>query len=420
MTMSIKNRKLNVYGNQQKPGAYKLKSHSTVRKSMKRIIVVALILGLFLILSSCIKNDKTSVGAEFFEWANRGTQVDTVVYAIRDTFYQTSVPSGEGSYLYIGQNLEDESFGIIRFKNLPDSGTVDTAMVTLYIHDIIGDDPVSLTPEVYAITGDWDEEEITREDFDAGNLRGERLEIEEISANSDSITFLLPPDIVQTWIDTTTAEDNHGFLFEYLPSADDFFIQFYSRDALDDSAQFPTLYLRISHDETSATHTRTSTADAFLATTRIEGTSDLLYIANGTTLRSLLYFNFDWLPDNATINSASLIMRSDTTLSFPVDTTLFQFNVFITSDEQWEIPEVSFDSTASTTGTLYGDSAYVNLAFFTQNWVTQSKENHGLILIGFNQNFNLDRRVFYSSKDSEKQPRVELFYSIPPSSRYEE
>jgi hypothetical protein len=385
---------------------------------MRRLIAIASFLGILTLLSQCIKKEKTPVGAQFFEWGNRGSEADTLIYAQRDTFYQTSVPCGEGAYVYIGHYKDNKSRGIIRFADLPEPDTVDSARVTLYIHRLIGNEPGSLVPAVYTISQEWEETDITTEEFESGGFQGTSVDIDGIYTDSDSITFLLPTDIVQLWIDTTTASENYGLLLEYAPPDTGFLVEFYSEETPTDSFGHPTLRIRMQDDTTNYSHI--ASADAFIATTDMGATSDWLYIANGTALRTLLYFDVNWLPDNATINSAILSLYADTLLSYPDNNGTFNFNIFITSGESWEIPTVTYDSTAYMTGTIIGDSASTDITFFIQNWVTGTKENHGLILMGSNQLTNLNRRVFYSSQDMLKQPRLRLFYSLPPTSRYEE
>ena len=385
---------------------------------MRRLIATASFLGILTLLSQGIKKEKTPVGAQFFEWGNRGSQADTLIFAERDTFYQTSIPCGEGAYVYIGHYKDNKSRGIIRFTDLPEPRTVDSARVTMYIHSILGNEPVSLTPTVYTITQEWDETEITTDAFESGGFQGVQVDIDDVYSDTDSITFLLPSDLVQSWIDTTTASENYGLLLEYSPPDTGFIVEFYSEDTPSDSFGHPTLTIRMQDDTT--THTHFASADAFIATAYPNATSDWLYIANGTSLRTLLYFDLNWLPNNASINKATLSMFADTLLSFPDNNSTFQFNIFITTGESWEIPMITYDSTAYTTGTLVEDSTSTDITFFTQNWVTGTKENHGFILIGSNQFTNLNRRVFYSSQEISNQPRLRLFYSLPPSGRYEE
>lgn len=388
----------------------------------QRLFAIGFIATFIFLLLQCMKIDKSTVGQQFFEWENTGTETDTVFFAAAsDTFYHTSVPTGASIFLYAGEHMGNRTRSLIRFSLEPDTGTVDSVSMTLSIRRIIGTPGPLLMPTVYKINNEWEESTVTWETFETEGLLGEQIDAQEIIANTDSVVFSIPFDLVQSWIDTATADENHGLLIEYAAPDTGFIIEFLSMDAVSDTGNVnPTLTYRVRYDTTETAYSENSTQDAFIATTQQGGTSDYLYIADGTALRSLLYFDLNSIPDNITINSASLKLYADTTRSFPEDSLSFPITLFITTEESWNIPFVSYDSTASISGILEGDSTDIELQFFVQNWVTGTKENQGLILMGAYEEFDLSKRAFYSSNHPLKRPKLELIYTIPASGKYEE
>ena len=76
------------------------------------------------------------------------------------------------------------------------------------------------------------------------------------------------------------------------------------------------------------------------------------------------------------------------------------------------------DSTLSMLGTVSGDSASINITTIVQNWTSGKSENYGLLLKGSSEIYNLHQRAFFSTEsDSLLRPRLEVYYTLPPSSR---
>jgi len=385
----------------------------------KRLITTLFLLGLFILLVQCSKYEKTSVGSDHFERENSGSVAQMLKIALRDTSYQTYAPNGFSVYLYVGQNKGIRCQSLLLFSGFPDSGIVDSVILSHRFTGVIGSARGSLVPTVHTVTGEWDETEVTWESFNMSNLLGDEVTTQVLYSDTDSVSYMLPQDLVQSWMDTSTLE-NFGLLLSYSTPDTGFIMQFYSKESPLEWASVPQLTIYVTRDSIQSTYTKFPTADAYIATAPYDPTSERLYIADGAQLRSLLFFDLDSIPENATVNRALLTLYNDTTLSFPDHSAPFEFVAFICTDTTWwsSFETFAFDSSLSFTGSVEDDSAVINLTFYVQNWTIGIKENNGIILLGKNERSDLMRRAFYSRTDSQKKPRLEIIYSLPPSGRF--
>ncbi len=384
----------------------------------KSIFNFIVILGLLIAFVECGKNSKNPVGSKYIE--PRGAEKDTVFYASPlDTFYHNDTECGISSYLYLGETEYVKAKTLIWFSNLPDSGTLDSAVVTLTPDEIIGPSTGVFTASVHLIQNDWDEYETTWETFKQDQVGEEittfELNAAEIAANLDSlkITFRIPILTVQSWIDTATADNNYGILISY--DLSDFVVGFDSR-ALSGG---PKLDIYATQDTTQFHETISPIQDAFIATSKQTERSDRIFVTNGSALRSFLNFDVTSIQEDATINRALIVLHVDTLLSVPDNSTSFYIYTYpIKNSVIWPISSVELDSTISALGTVSGDSATFNITSIMQNWTSGKSENYGLILKGSNEVYNLHQRGFFSTEsDSLLQPHLEVYYTLPPSSR---
>ncbi len=386
-----------------------------------RLVILGVVAGSLIATMYCAKYEKNAVGANFFQRDDRGSEEFLVFQAApSDTFYHTQIPTGSSPYLYLGENAEDQTRILLFFSDLPDSGRVDTAIVTLYTSRALGPATGIFSASVYRITDEWDESTITWDIFESSGLTGEEvatvdISADEIAANNDSlaIAFALPSSLVEAWMDTNVVPQNHGILIS--SSSAPFIVEFFSKNHAESK---PILTLHVTQDATQDTLVISPEEDTFIATTQLDLTSDLLFIANGAALRSLLFFDVDTIPYDATINRALLTLYADTTQSFPDHSETFEIRAYPISNGSWPIPWVPYDTTRVLTGSIEGDSAVINITLLLQEWTSYSIENNGILLLGEDENENLLRRVFHStSADSALRPKLEMFYSLPPSSR---
>ncbi len=389
---------------------------------MKHLLIVAgFLLGLLFLLAQCTANKGNPVGSQFFQRENQGSEMYALFHAAAsDTFYQTFVANGSSPYLYLGQCNGKKTWSLILFSNLPDSGTVDSALVTLHTHHIFGQTSGFFTASVHLILKEWNPTEITWETFDNSFIGEEIANVEisadQISANNDTmaLSFHLPPATVQSWIDSTTDSLNYGILLMYQSAP--FIVEFFSNNT-EELEYRPTLTIYLKQDTTKEGSVTYPRKDTFIASTEQEPNFTRLFVNNGTALRSLIYFSIDSLPEDATINRALLTLHADTLLSFP-DNESFDLITYPVTNNTWPIPAVPFDSTTMGWSTLEGDSISINVTNIVQKWTSGKNENYGFILMGKNEKRDIFGRAFYSTScDSLYQPTLEIFYSLPPNSR---
>ena len=388
---------------------------------MKRhLITKGCLIVLSLILFQCTQKKGSSVGVEYYQRENRGSEDFDVFYAAAsDTFFHTSVNNGSSSYLYFGHTTKIQSKILLQFGVLPDTGTVDSARVILWPRNIIGPSEGSLTASIHTITKEWDGSEITWETFDDSHI-GDEISTKDISAESMSdtffVTFTLSTPTVQSWIDNSEPTPNHGMLLS--SSEAPFHIEFYSGESSIDPERRPILIIYMTIDTLKQFAALSPAVDTFIATTQQEPAQDRLFVANGTALRSYIEFDIDSIPSESTINGAFLTMYVDTSFSFPDDNGFFGLQTHPVTESNWIVPTIPYNSLAYVVSALGGDSAVINITPFVQSWNAGGEVNYGLLIVGEQENTSIYQRAFYSTKaDSAKRPKLKIFYSLSPSSR---
>ncbi|MBN2417424.1 DNRLRE domain-containing protein [bacterium] len=374
-----------------------------------------------LLLSQCTTTDKTMVGSDYFDRGERGSEQYMVLYpAASDTFYRDPGVGGAGSTLYLGamDDLTTRTLFRWRPEDLPTAGTIDTARLSLFFYRTHGDTSNIPAPTVHKITGDWSEDDITWDNFESGNLLGEAVDLVDFKATSKGITITLPNDLMQSWIDSTTAADNYGICISYAAPDTGFILQFYS-DEHDDYASRPGLWFHSWVDTLDISFTLTNSDDAFIADQPIAPESDRLWVSNCTAYRSHLYFDTDTLPDGASINLAMLTLTYDTLRSWPNSSTSFSL-MALALDEPFHLPpDLATVLDPVSSALVTADSVLLNISEFVQSWSTDFIENNGLIVAGLYEDQNIGKRAIYSSTaDALLKPKLEIYYSLPAGSRF--
>jgi hypothetical protein len=276
---------------------------------------------------------------------------------------------------------------------------------------------------------------VTWESFESGNDTGNEIATRKISADEIaswndtlSLKFPLPIHLVQSWINNVSDSTNHGILISASTPAS-FIIEFYSNNEPIFKEGRPMLTLYTIEDTTGQDDPQTVNSiltispekDCTIAKTNRGASSEFLHIANGTALRTLLFFNLDSIPDEATINRALLILHADTMQSFPNNHESFEILAHHATEIPWPIPLVPYDSTLDVSGIIPADSTWIqiNASPLVQRWTFGTSENQGLLLKGAGETDDILERVFYSTcaTDSLLRPYMEIYYTLPPNSR---
>lgn len=373
-----------------------------------------------LLLAHCMKKNNNLLGVRFFQRDNMGSELHAIINAANsDTSYMASITNETGAYLYLGEAPLEQSRILFLFTGLPDSGTVDSATVSLRPKRVIGPGNGILTASIHTLTGEWDAAETTWDTFDAG-LIGPEIVAKDIDTatftDTTSITFVLPPATVQSWIDSETADQNYGIILTSSPAP--FLIEFYSSSLDNEDVTRPLLIVYLTMDTTKTFAALYPYSDTFIATTQQEPSADRLFVENGTALRTFLTFDIDSIPADATINMARMILYADTTMSSPNHTESFGVQANPVTESNWIIPDIPYETTTYGTGSFTADSLIINITSIVQTWTFGAKPNEGLVIRGSNENGTLYRRAFFSTTaDPLLKPKLEIYYTSSPSDR---
>ena len=376
-------------------------------------------LAVLIILIAC-NNSGNLVGLALYQSKSNSVPSHCMLHAApSDTFYQTTISTGNSVYLFVGESNQISCKSLILFDQLPDSGVLDSASVTLQLLRVIGISSAAFNLNIHLLESEWEESDTQWDAFSIDNL-GEPdstviLSMPEVSDDTVNVTFRfqIPLSWIKNWQDTLSAAPNRGMAFT---SDAGFIAEFGSRE----SSYRPllSLYAHIENDTTKIENHLYPMQDVFIPNTDVKADSDYLLVSNGVGFRSLLYFDVSSIPPTATINHALIRFSQDSTLNFPYwkPGLTFPLTGGAVTDMPWLLPEIPYDSTYSAYGLAYGDSASINITSLVQRWTTGEMENHGTMVMGTNEKNDLFGAAFYSTTaDFQNRPVLEIFYSLPTS-----
>ena len=380
-------------------------------------IPALLFFSIIMLFSECERNKVNPVGSDLFN-KSMGLVMPPLTIAVHDTVYTSNTPTGQSQYLYAGVINKRKAYSLFRFTGLPDSVTVDTAIFTINVKKFIGNYPGGLLPDAYILNYKFDEETFTWQDFSDLNPVDAKINIEPYPSNSDSvISFTIPPEIVQTWADTNSAEQNYGFAITYDVPDTGFIAKIYSQNYNSYDYVSPHMVLKTHMGDSFYTYNVTP-FDVFVIEPEQDNNDDTHFIIdNSSGTRSILFFNVDSVPEDATINSAVLTFYVDTTYTFPSVSDTFMLRILNVTDDSWPIPDVPYDSSSSITKYAYSanDSLTANITSIVQSWTSGSSVNGGVLLMGYWEGIDISRKKFFNDKaEPLKRPFVKIFYTIPP------
>lgn len=369
---------------------------------------------LFALLLACSGDKKLPLGT------GEGPQLfEKILYsdASQDAFYTFKNNTGSSLHLLLGQaNDEYKARLLLSFATFPDSvDRVESAKITLYSWDVLGDTASApFNANVYRLLSDWTETSIKEwNEVTADNMPLGSAEIyPEIG---DSVEFELPVDLVETWIDTSSGEENFGVSIEAENAT--FMVDFYSREAL--LNQSPILEIIYEHNGEPDTVNILSNRDVFVIEENLNLDDDHLYIGKGVAARSVIRFNvLDNLDSTATINRAELILKIDDEKSLFDAMGAGNITVMRISNEADDPQDLVIDSTFSGyAGSVLNDTVTVNITSLFQMWSANDPSfvNYGLMLQSTGESETIARTAFYgSSADSLLAPRILIRYTLPP------
>jgi len=381
-------------------------------------IVPGVIIWILLFLIYCSRNANNPIGSDFFERDSYGSENHLLIYpSSSDTFFQIPFNTGNSSRLYFGKYMGRKAYSLIKFANFQDSGSVDSAFVKLYIDEILGAKTGSVDANIYIVQTPWEDSEMDWNtlQYIMTSMTGQPIDTVRINADDDSICFFLPPATVEQWL----SDKNQDYGFLITSEDDNFMVKLFSEEANSDSTPEPNITIYMTVDTTKDTLQRGTAEDVSLIYEYIEPTSDRLVLSTTTGYCIYLSFNLDSIPEKAILNRAVVHLTTDTSLSFPDNQDTLELKAYPIYDPDWSFPSVKYNQYITYVGSVYKDSAGVNITHMVQTWIKGIEENYGLVLKVKSENKEQFTRFFFStSADSALMPRLDIYYTLPPSSRF--
>lgn len=320
---------------------------------------------------------------------------------------------GTSDELIIGKYKGIESSIVIKFESIGDqvTGTVESALLIFsQIGSIRGDSTINFPAAAYDVSATWSTENVDPgtilNSIGVDSLGGGTL----TAINVGNDTVRISSEIVQRWIDDPGS--NNGVLLK-AEVADDFF-EYYS-----DETEFGPI-LNVTYIEEDSTKTANilepDASSVFLFDPQPD---DRLALASGLESELFISFALPEIPEDATVNFASIKFKVDIDNSiFPATETAFTL-----------IRRFANMSSGQFTGDI--DSTFIGLTDYTngpelnvvittmlQFAAREKKKEFGFHLAPFDPARSIFRTLLYTSEaDSANRPSAELFYTLPPTSQ---
>ncbi|MFH1861505.1 MAG: DNRLRE domain-containing protein [bacterium] len=404
---------------------------------IKSALLWSAVLAVSGLLFGCEQKD-SSVGSGLAPGLNDIFLQEALIDPIGSNYYQAQVPVGSNPYLYLGAEQGYNADALLKFNpygSLPDSFTVDSLVVKLYLDSVstTGSDPLDVSVYFVNRTQEWTESEVFWDTLDSLQL-GNAVASFSITAaptDTDSVSFALPaPDSLLRaweWIGSgdKTLHYNNG-LYLLSQKSMSFMARFFSSE-YSSFTRRPKLEMYVTvvdtSDTTGAAPVDTmlftyATQDAFIAQDQSVLDESYLYLGNSIAFWSLLWFPLaDSFPTfGIGVHRAEVVLHADTSSVFNVGEITKAYAVAM-QDTSWlqnpktaplasgmfSSPSGYYDSNAAT--------LTLNLTQMVTDWIAKPETNNGFLIISVNEYSNLTRTVFFgvSAADSLR-PRLRIIY----------
>lgn len=394
--------------------------------------ISSIVLVTLLIILNCGKEKPLPTAYNQIFGDREGAIVDTLLFQASGTeqFYARLVKTGTASSLLLGKYDNYESAVYLKFVSLPDSGQIHSAKLKLSVKEKIGTaDSTYWTQahpyltEFFLSDFDWDntqDPELYLPQLPFNNSRLQSAIFEEDS--SKQIEVALDTTTVQGWVDSTIV--NHGFWMRSMES--EFISSFYSIET-GDPALVPTLELIYSfRDSTGIKRDTTkvySKLDAFLvlnSETNLNLDNDFFYIGKGIAFRSFIKFDLEGLDSTIHVNRALLkiVVNKQNSIRDAFDA--YDCRIFRMEGASWIKGEVNEEpATGTYSGTQSDSTLTFDLSPSLHGMLGKKYPNYGFLVRSNDESATISRVAFYSSKaEIELQPRLVLYYTLPPKQEF--
>lgn len=399
---------------------------------MSYLKISSIVLITLLIILNCGKEKPLPTAYDQIFGNREGAIVDTVLFQASNTeqFYSRLVNAGAASNLLLGKYDNYESAVYLKFVNLPDSGQIHSAKLKLSVIEKIGTTDSTYwtlahpyVTEFFLSDFDWDntqdpEQYLPQLPFNNSRLQSAIFEEDsskQIEVELDTVT-------VQGWVDSTIV--NHGFWMRSPES--EFVSSFYSRD-ISDPNLVPTLELIYSFRDSTGIKRDTikvySGPDAFLilnSTENLNLDKDFFYIGKGIAFRSFIKFDLQGLDSTIHVNRALLKIVVDKKNSIRNAFDASDCRIYRLEGASWIKGEVNEEpATGTYSGTQSDSTLTFDLSPSLHGMLGNKYPNYGFLVRSNNESATISRVAFYSSKaEIELQPRLFLYYTLPPKQEF--
>jgi hypothetical protein len=379
-----------------------------------KCVLWCIFLGIALLMVSCSLEKPSPVGAQYFERENRGAENHLVVYsAPSDTSYKTTVSCGKSTYLFFGMDKDIEALTFVVFDTVKITEPILKAVLSFQTILYIASETLPIDVSVYTTDATWEETSITWENHILPSSTGPIQTVQIQSADTFMVEAEIPAELAAAMVTPDSLVKRIGIMLKV--DAGGCLFQSFSMEYSSTSEAVPHLTLYTASDTLSVWPEK----DAFVANTNRAPVADRIRIQNGIAERSLLFFDLSAIPSEASINRALLILHSESGAAVPNDTSAFYFTIYPLADSLQNVSDVRIDTALVASGSIKGDSCRAVITSIVQYWTAKTIKNAGIMLNGILEESDLAGQSLYSAQaDSSLMPKLDVFYSLPPSSRF--
>ena len=364
---------------------------------MKNNILKLILFIPFIIYIYCSGN-KNITGDEF-PFIGVGNWVfSETLYPIKSENIRIEKYFGIKDVLLLGEVNEYSSNILIKFRTRGDFKSIISANMVLNPHSSIGDVSSEFEGLIYEITSDWNEYEIPEISYNSNEVVS--FSVYSTSDKPDSI--IIPPNLVQKWYNDTTT--NYGIMIGFKNA--DFIKKYFSKE----SVGFPYMLIKGNTETTEDTVYIYPEMDTHLVKSKVEPNSGELIIDDLSIYRSIIKFDSINIPENSTINMAllELVLKvEDSFIQGEYEDRLYAYRVETSS---WKPEEIEFEwdsfENQQTSNFIDDNNVQINITGIFQQWVSNIKENNGLIIKSksYNEGIYPGKYVFNLDTLSQIEP----------------
>jgi hypothetical protein len=292
---------------------------------------------------------------------------------------------------------------LIKFQISGEFKTINSATLVLKPYDVESTTTEGFEGIIYEIKSDWDEN--TNQGITYNTSKVTTFSLSQTSV--DSIT--IPPILIQKWYSDTTS--NKGIMIDSKNA--NFIKRYFSKENV-----FEIPYLTIKGDTEGGELTLTfyPEMDTYLVESEAKSYSNELIVDNLSIYRAIIKFDTIGISKNSTINLALLELSLKNENSIIIGNDKDKIYAFRIDSSSWKPEELRFDDDNLFSNQHYStftDSGIVqiNVTGIAQQWLSNLKENYGLLLISYNEGEYAGKYVFnWNQKES---PKLIIEYTVP-------